>query len=661
MRKVLLFVVLAFVISGCGKEESKIAFPFIPPKKIFGGTTLNFLVKFDKNINRAWGEDLPSNADFKRVGSQSALFQYSPGVTETGVKQFKLFATSSGKTVSGIIQVTVLKPNLRINYPPVLSVPDEVVVKEGESVDFYVAANDPEGEPVTVKIENTNISGYVFDGKRFIWHTDYESSGNYFVKFSTTDGIHKVTAVTSIIVQKSSPDPLLYVTSVSYVIHEGEKFETQFARPFTDSSEKVYLEKKIDGMDLKISGKVVKFTFIPGFGYKNGNLVRNAIISENQLHRRVINLTFKIIDEGAILLKTAASNFLLSPPISHRYAFFITSAENGGGLTILDYFSDYPVAETESLKNCQQFLYAGALTDGVLIYSCRENSNQIIKSVKVIDGNNLTFSLLNDVNYSISGNTFLKNYKPFWLGMEANFLFTPDYTSSEKVKFLRVSTMDSLFITIPDYKWVKEPSATYSPLLHLNDYGIKFITDKGQMLVAAGLIDNWNGNYQNISSKLAVFTYSGKNVDDARVLYVTPVTLPADFVEVSTTYNPIYLSGAGRFILLDATDYRGYSGFFTGIGVKFDPEPIVFYKKVEKLLVINDSCFLALYEGGLDGQKYCFVGSSFRPIGGEMDFSPLTVNRKVLSISIEAGRVFMVVRGGDGKLQLLYFPEVLMK
>ncbi len=656
MKRLMGVLLVLLMVVSCSSEEKEFAFPIVPPQEVYGGTTLNFLVKFDRDIDSVGGENLPYNAVFKQVASNEALFQYSPSVTEEGVKIFKLFAEAGGKKVYGSIQVTVLQPNLRVNYPPLISVPDQIVVREGDVVDFSVSAKDPEGEQVVVTVKGTDVpAGYSFDGREFLWHTDYSSSGNYYVEFFTTDGLHPVTAVTSIKVLNSAPDPLLYTTSVSYTIHEGESVELLFSNLVTDPSWRIYLEKDIEGMSLQVSGTTVKLSFTPGFAYNGGEIVKNAIISENDLFRRVINLSFRIVNEGSLVVDSVSTGAILSYPVYNRYAFFINSNGSDGDVYLLDFYSEYPEVVSGKLDGCQKLFYAGFITDGSLIYSCY-NGSQLVGSANILYGEEVTFAPIAETSVSMPDpDVYFSQNEPFWTGVWNNHMFSPDYTATNIIKVLRFSKTQTPFEEIPDTDWVADPPADNSPTFDTGTYGIALVSDGLHILVSSNNIYDWDTPVSGNSEKLAVLT-----AVNSRIGNVAPVILPEDFVEADSIYHPIFIDDPGVVVIVDGTGYRGYYGVLAYNGINFISSPITFHAKVDKLIKLNPQCFIALYDGGLKGQRYCFINNEFEPVSVEMDFSSLTQGWQVLNMSIEGGRVFLLSEN-NGEVRLLSFPETLLR
>lgn len=117
------------------------------------------------------------------------LFEWTPGFDASGVYAAVAFAvTDSGiPPLQDIETVTITVGNA--NRPPVLLPIGNQVVAEGSTLEFTVAAADPDGDVVEVSASSLP-SGAAFDkaSQRFTWTPGYDEPGTYAgVLFTVTD------------------------------------------------------------------------------------------------------------------------------------------------------------------------------------------------------------------------------------------------------------------------------------------------------------------------------------------------------------------------------------------------------------------------------------------------------------------------------------------
>lgn len=74
------------------------------------------------------------------------------------------------------------------NQPPVLTLVGDKSVDEMGTLLFTITANDPENEPLIIKVTNLP-EGAVFDGAVFTWTPDYSQAGSYKVTVTTSDSL----------------------------------------------------------------------------------------------------------------------------------------------------------------------------------------------------------------------------------------------------------------------------------------------------------------------------------------------------------------------------------------------------------------------------------------------------------------------------------------
>ncbi|GEM_PF-6326301 len=664
-------VAILLFLSGCGGEKvaEHFSFPFLPPQKIFAGTSGSLVIVFDRDIDSVSGENLPSWSRFYLAAKRRAVVEYAPPVTLSGVFQLKLSAVSGGEKVKGVLQLTVLKPELRVNYPPVLSLPDSVAVREGEEVKFYVSAVDPEGNPVKVSVDASSIGSkgkkFSFDGKVFRWQTDYNSEGEYPIYFTASDGERISTGRVLIEVLDSVPDPELYSEAFTFTIHQGEVFTFRFGIGGRYDGTRVYLSRNIEGMSLTVTGDDAVVRFIPGFNYGDEE-VTSFVLVDNGEAKKMVRLTFRVVREGKLLFDFHGTDAFLSPLIYNRYAVLVSMGSNRGNLYLLDFYSDNPVAVTDTIPYGGDIYFSGVAGKFFTIYYGSGEDGEIF-STRLFSseftpetGERYISSLHTDSSFSFG----IDNG---WSGVFHDFLLFPDYTTDHAVKFLRRSlpSQDRLFSEFPDDKWVASPPDSNAPLFSYPVTGVKMLFDgKNHLLVSSSLIDNWPSPHGPVSAHLAYIGLEGDTFSEVKVDYVKPVTLPDDFADAVTEFimaSPGYgENGKMRFLLVDGTGLKGVIGYFDDEGVIFDNYFISFSSRVKRVFPVDNGCFYVYYTT-MHIQRFCEIGGRYRMAGYEKDVAGLTsFGGEILNLTTAGGRVFILL-GKGGRFQVIDIPEKILQ
>ncbi|MBN2459673.1 immunoglobulin domain-containing protein, partial [Candidatus Woesearchaeota archaeon] len=171
-------------------------------------------------------------------------FSFTPPFNENGKWQTKIgdagqylvtITASDGKdTTSQDVLVVIKKANL----PPVLECPEEITVKEGETISINCNIYDPEGESIVVE-----YSGFM---KSSTYTTDYEDAGEYSVmikagdkeKVSSTTIKVKVTDVNRVPEIKGIQDEITIMEGDVITLSpeasdpDGEKVTITYTEPF---------------------------------------------------------------------------------------------------------------------------------------------------------------------------------------------------------------------------------------------------------------------------------------------------------------------------------------------------------------------------------------------------------------------------------------------
>lgn len=174
-------------------------------------------------------QDLPGGAVFDPASQE---FRWTPLTSQAGIYLISFTATDSkGLLDNETISVTV--SDLLINSPPVVSVPGERTVMEGELITFTVTATDPEGDPVTITA-GPLPSGALFSAGTFSWLPANDQAGTYTLHFYAMDsaGLSGSATTTITVLDRIQNHPPVIVPVGDRSIPAGQ--ETRFTISATD-------------------------------------------------------------------------------------------------------------------------------------------------------------------------------------------------------------------------------------------------------------------------------------------------------------------------------------------------------------------------------------------------------------------------------------------
>ncbi len=173
---------------------------------------------------------LPSGAVFNAEEVENGsrgVFRWRPQYDQSGNYEIRVLATDElGASSEQIITVSILNVN---RAPSILATggappPLQMVVQEGELVEFEIDATDPDGETLTYTVDPLPADASV-DQQVFRWQPGYQQSGFYKFNVTVTDPFGAVDVVEAEITVLDKNHPPLWPPSESYVVGEGERFE----------------------------------------------------------------------------------------------------------------------------------------------------------------------------------------------------------------------------------------------------------------------------------------------------------------------------------------------------------------------------------------------------------------------------------------------------
>lgn len=157
----------------------------------FVGTLVSFSVVASdpdgQGIGSLTAAPLPAGASFTTVVNKSSgSFAWTPALGQIGSYPIT-FTASNGLTGTAVTQINVGDGN----HPPALAAPASIATSEGSLVSFAVAATDPDGDHVTLGIQNRPVGSTFVDGGNntgsFTWTPSFSQSGTYAVTLTGTD------------------------------------------------------------------------------------------------------------------------------------------------------------------------------------------------------------------------------------------------------------------------------------------------------------------------------------------------------------------------------------------------------------------------------------------------------------------------------------------
>jgi hypothetical protein len=134
------------------------------------------------------------------------LYTYSEPFNKNGLWQTKdgdagkylvTITASDGKLTSNIDVLVIVNPS---NKAPIIDCMDDLVIKEGDTVELKCNFFDKENDPLVIE-----YSGWMTSTS---YTTNFESSGNHKVFVRVTDGFHNVTKTINIEVQNVDRAPI---------------------------------------------------------------------------------------------------------------------------------------------------------------------------------------------------------------------------------------------------------------------------------------------------------------------------------------------------------------------------------------------------------------------------------------------------------------------
>jgi hypothetical protein len=186
--------------------EAPVIIP-IGPQTITEGENLNVVVTatdVDGTTPALTAEDVPPNATFVDNADGTGTFDFNPSFTQAGSYQVRFIASDGFLADTEIVDIQVLEFG---NQAPVLAPIGAKEVIEGNTLNFSCSATDPDGNPITLVVEdlptNAIFTDYGDGSGLFHFTPDYTQAGGYPVRVIASDGALADTEMVAITVNEA--------------------------------------------------------------------------------------------------------------------------------------------------------------------------------------------------------------------------------------------------------------------------------------------------------------------------------------------------------------------------------------------------------------------------------------------------------------------------
>ncbi len=195
----------------------------IGPKSVNEGANLNFTTSAsDPNGTTPFmiAVGLPSGATYTDQTNGTAIFNWNPSFTQSGVYNVTFISSDGSLADSEVVAITVNN----VDRAPVLAAIGAKAVNENVSLGFNTSATDPDGTIPAMTAVGLPLGAVYVDSLngrgRFTWTPDYTQSGVYNVTFIASDGTLADSEVVAITVNNVNRAPVLAAIGAK-TVNEG--------------------------------------------------------------------------------------------------------------------------------------------------------------------------------------------------------------------------------------------------------------------------------------------------------------------------------------------------------------------------------------------------------------------------------------------------------
>lgn len=129
---------------------------------------------------------------------------WHPNSSNVGLHLIRVFGEADDRFDSQAVEIRVH----RVNHPPQIEPLGFKTVREGETLNAMPIVSDPDGDPITLRLENqpANIR---LENERLSWTPDFSQAGIYFIRIIASDGSLESHTTLLIRVQNMNRPPVI--------------------------------------------------------------------------------------------------------------------------------------------------------------------------------------------------------------------------------------------------------------------------------------------------------------------------------------------------------------------------------------------------------------------------------------------------------------------
>lgn len=129
---------------------------------------------------------------------------WHPDSSKVGLHLIRVFGEVDDRFDSQTVEIQVH----RVNHPPQITPPGFKTVREGDTLDVIPIVSDPDGDPITLRLENQPANIRLENG-RLSWTPDFSQAGIYFIRIIASDGSLESHTTVLIRVQNMNRPPVI--------------------------------------------------------------------------------------------------------------------------------------------------------------------------------------------------------------------------------------------------------------------------------------------------------------------------------------------------------------------------------------------------------------------------------------------------------------------
>ncbi|WP_340820499.1 putative Ig domain-containing protein [Methanolobus sp. WCC4] len=478
----------------------------IGDKSAIEGQSLNFSIfgnDPDGTTVTYSAESLPSGASLDET---TGYFEWTPDFDSETSYNVNFIATSNGLEDNETITITVTD----VDQAPVLSAIGDKSAIEGQSLNFSIFGNDPDGTTVTYSAESLP-SGASLDETTgyFEWTPDFDSETSYNVNFiATSNGLEDNETITITVTDVDQAPVLSAIGDKSAI--EGQSLNFSIFGNDPDGTTVTYSAESLPS-GASLDETTGYFEWTPDFDSETSYNV-NFIATSNGLEdNETITITVTDVDQAPVLsaigdksaIEGQSLNFSIfgNDPDGTTVTYSAESLPSGASLDeTTGYFEWTPDFDSETSYNVNFIATSNGLEDNETITITVINTNQVpvfraLDDQIISEGDTLSFT----VNATdADGNPVVYDFvslpsEALFNTSTGIFSWTPEYdmSGSYTANFSASDADTTVYqeVGITVYNTNRKPVLDYIPSVSVNE------TEPFTIVLSATDPDDPDGNY----------------------------------------------------------------------------------------------------------------------------------------------------------------------